>query len=144
LHSLSSTHWTAWTRNDQTQMPRTHATPSLRSHYTQTPRNKSRGNKAYHVNPKSHHRLLKIRSGLLPNTTTPPTISKITCPDSKVVDSPQEVIAAVHTHFQTDLARATPAEERRHTLHIGVSIGVPCRRGPNPIFALKCPKWPSN
>jgi hypothetical protein len=35
---------------------------------------------------------------------------------------------------------STP-EERRHTLQIGVSMGVPSGRVPGPIFALKCPKW---
>jgi hypothetical protein len=32
-------------------------------------------------------------------------------------------------------------EERRHTLHMGVSIGVHDRRVPGLIFALKCPPW---
>jgi hypothetical protein len=33
----------------------------------------------------------------------------------------------------------TPEKLRRHTLKIGVSIGVPGRRVPGPIFALKYP-----
>jgi uncharacterized membrane protein YoaT (DUF817 family) len=28
------------------------------------------------------------------------------------------------------------SEERRHTLHLGVSIGVPCRKVPGLIFTL--------
>jgi hypothetical protein len=36
------------------------------------------------------------------------------------------------------------SEERWHILQKDVSIGVPSRREPGRIFALKCPKWMSN
>jgi hypothetical protein len=71
---------------------------------------KPRANTSYDVTPKSQHLLLKIKGGLFPNYTTTSSLYKITRPVSKVVDSPHEVTAAVHTHFDKELILATPPE----------------------------------
>jgi hypothetical protein len=67
-------------------------------------------NTAYDANPKSSLRLLKIKSGLLPHGCTSSTLDKITRPDKAIVTSPTAVLAAVHSHFDTELTRATPTE----------------------------------
>jgi hypothetical protein len=51
---------------------------------------------------------LKIKSGLLPHSLATSTIHKITRPDKTIVTSPTEVLAAVHSHFDAELSRATP------------------------------------
>ena len=71
---------------------------------------KTRANTAYDTCPKSSHRRLKIKSGLLPPTSATSTLHRITKPDKTTVTSPSAVIEAVHSHFATELGRATPHE----------------------------------
>jgi hypothetical protein len=90
-------------------MSRTHPPPFPRRHHGNF-KKKSRANTAYDVNLKSYHRLLITKSGLLPRCSATSTFHKVTRPDTTTVDSPHEVIAAVHSHFDEELSRATPPE----------------------------------
>jgi hypothetical protein len=51
---------------------------------------------------------LKIKSGLLPHSRTTSTLHKITRLNKATVTSPTAVLADVHSHFDTELTRATP------------------------------------
>jgi hypothetical protein len=53
---------------------------------------------------------LKIKSGLLPHVGATSTLHKITRPDGTIVATPNDVIAAVHSHFDKELTRANPPE----------------------------------
>jgi hypothetical protein len=53
---------------------------------------------------------LKIKSGLLPPNNATSTLQRITKPDKTVATSPSAVLEAVHSHFATELSRATPHE----------------------------------
>jgi hypothetical protein len=79
-------------------------------HRGKTEKIKSRTDTAYDANPKSSHRLLKIKSSLLPHSRTAPTLHKITRPDKTTVISLIALLAVVHSHFATELTRATPPE----------------------------------
>jgi hypothetical protein len=71
---------------------------------------KTRANTAYDANPKSSHRRLKIKSGLLPATNATSTLHRISKPDKTTATSPSAVLEAVHSHFTTELNRATPPD----------------------------------
>ena len=71
---------------------------------------KTRVNAAYDSCPKLSHRRLKIKSGLLPPAGSASTLHRITKPDKTTASSPSAVIDAVHSHFATELSRATPPE----------------------------------
>jgi hypothetical protein len=53
---------------------------------------------------------LKIKSGLLPPNSAALTLQRITKPDENTATSPTAVLEAVHSHFATELSRATPHE----------------------------------
>jgi hypothetical protein len=55
---------------------------------------------------------LKIKSGLLPPNSAPSTFRRITKHDKTTATSPSPfpVLEAVHSHFATELSRATPHE----------------------------------
>jgi hypothetical protein len=67
-------------------------------------------NSTYDANPKSPYHLLNINSGLFISTTTASSTSRIKRPDSTIVDFPEDVIAAVHSHFDKKLAHAISPE----------------------------------
>jgi hypothetical protein len=69
---------------------------------------KSRANNAYDVYLKSYHRRLKNKSGMLPHSSATSTLHKITRLDAIPVATSNDVIASVHSHFDTELTRATP------------------------------------
>jgi hypothetical protein len=71
---------------------------------------KSRANTAYDACPKSSHRLLKIKSGLLAHSHATSTLHKVTRPDKTTVTSPTEVLAVVHSHLDAEVTRATPPQ----------------------------------
>jgi hypothetical protein len=71
---------------------------------------KTRANTAYDTCPKSSHRLLKIKSGLLSPNGATSTLHRITKPDKTTATSPSAVLEAVHSQFATELSRATPHE----------------------------------
>ena len=73
-------------------------------------KNKTRANTAYDTCPKSSHCLLKIKSALPPPNSAASTLHRITKPDKTTATSPSAVIEAVHSHFATELGRATPHE----------------------------------
>jgi hypothetical protein len=62
---------------------------------------------AYDACPKSSHRLLKIRSGLLPHSSATSTLHRITKPDKTKATSPTDVLEALYSHFDAELSRAT-------------------------------------
>jgi hypothetical protein len=71
---------------------------------------KARANTAYDACPRSSHRRLKIKSGLLPQTNATSTLHRITNLDKTTATSPSAVLETVHSHFATELTRATPPE----------------------------------
>jgi hypothetical protein len=51
-----------------------------------------------------------VKRGLLPPNNAASTSHEITRPDSTTVDSPDDVVAVVHSHFDRKLTRATLSE----------------------------------
>jgi hypothetical protein len=69
---------------------------------------KTRAATAYDTCPKSSHRLLKIKCGMLPPNSSSSSLHRITKSYKTTATTPSAVLKAVHSHFATELSRATP------------------------------------